>query len=450
MPVFGLTLVSATWLLYAAAAVVLAVVILRSGARKWQNIALAAFLLQQAIATVLSVVVFTVANPTVIQAAFRLIVPVWLLWGPIVFLCGPLLLAGSASKLAWGVGILGSLPGAGLALVGIVDPNVILDPVRIEMTRIAAQGFFLVFLGFAVTVAFLAREALTTELPTRRAQFGLLAAAFTVEGAYHAVGNTAKLALGFDYHGISDAGALLTGITVAPVVVYGALAVALVTVAVRTDDAARRSWAIRILGFLTAASGTGVIASGIQVSGQMQEPVGLFHALWDLAAIALITYAGLQFELFGIERHAKRSVAVSVAIVGGFLTFLVAQEIVEGLVAEGTVLGQLPWADVLAALAVGVAVIPLQKIGRRVAAEAFPEVVGARSYEADRRTEVYRAAVEGALADGITDPEEAASVRRLQETLGISESLHDEIVEEVRAILEGADADPDDAGSVSP
>lgn len=436
MVLADLTLVAGLWILFALAAVALAAVILRARVYKRENLALVALLIQQALATGLSVVLFTGDDPATLRATFRFLVPVWLLWGPAVFLCGPMLLGETADRLAWGLGIAGALPGVALAGVGLLHPPAVLGAGSLEMSSLAAPAFFLVFLGFAVTVSLLAAEAIGTDLPTRRTQMGLLAAAFSVEGGYHAASNVAKLGLDAPYHGIEAAGALLSGVSLTPAIVFAGLAAWLAFRAASTDDAHRRKWALWVLGSLLASAATGVAASGIEVGAQLQEPVGAFHALWDLLAIVLIVFAGMRYQLFEIEQHAKRSITVSTVLGAGLLVFLSLQEILENVLSGTELVGQLPAAEVLAGVLVGLAFVPLRRLGGWVGARAFPEVTDSRRYEQERSAEVYRAALEGVFADGIKDAEEAASLRALREQLDISIETHRDMVDEVRELVE--------------
>lgn len=442
MAPLDLTLVAGLWILFAAAATLLAAVILRERPDKRENLALAALLIQQAVATVLTVVLFTADQPNIAYPAFRVLVPVWLLWGPIVFLCGPLLLGPSAGRLDWGLGLAGALPPALLIGSGLLRPDVMIEPTRIAMTRLSTYVFFLVFLGFAVTVVLLSKEALTTDLPKRRAQFGLLAAAFSVEGGYHAASNVSKLALGLDFHGLQQPGLLLSAIAASPALVYGGLVVWLARTILRSDEENRRTWALRILCFLAAAAVTGAATADIAVAGTMQDPREAFHALWDLGALAMIFFAGMRFQLFGIERQAKRTVAISTAVTGGFLLFVVVQEAAEEVIAQQTILGTLPAAQLLAAVALTAAGLPLQRAGRRVASRIFPGVASSAPYEEARKRELYRSAVEGVLEDGVQDTDEAESLRALREELQIPMAWHREIMEEVRSIALDRGANP--------
>jgi hypothetical protein len=444
MAAVELTLVSGAWLLFALAALTLAGVIVRERPDRRENLALVALLVQQAAAAVLSILVFAAVDPALAEAAFDLAVPVRILWAPIVFLCAPLLLRGAAGRGTWLVAGAGAAPVLGLLAWGLVEPGVLVDPTVPRMTPAAAHALFTVFVAFAVTVVLLAREALTADLPTRRAQFALLAAAFSVEGGYHAAENLAKLVLGLDLHGLAETTPLLVGITATPALIFAGLAAWIGTQVLPDPDADRRRWGLAILGFLGVAGLTGAAASGLRAAAEMGTLLGAFHVFWDLVALALVVYAGLRFQLFGIERHAKKSVAVSAAVVPGFLLFVAVQEVVEGLLADQMLLGVLPSAGVVAGVAVAAASLPLRAAGVRLAAHLFPQVEEDPGYEVERKRELYRSAVEGALADGVKDPDEAQALEALRTRLGLSEDAREEILDEVwAAVDEPGPGEPD-------
>ncbi len=435
-----ITLVSSLWIVYTVGALALAGILLRAGVSKRSNAALFVLMLQQAIATGLSVLLFTTTDPSLVAPTFRLLVPVWLLWGPIVFLCAPLLLEGSAGRSAWTVGLAGALPGVALVAAGLWDAGFWLDASGARMTSWASAVFLLVFVGFAAVVVLLGQKAMRTDLPMQRARLGLLAAAFGVEGGYHAVDNVAKLSLGLEFHGVGEVGVfslLVSGVPLVVLVAFGVWISRFTTPATGED---RRFWARVILGVLVASGLTGAAASGVAVAGVMEDPVGAFHVVWDLVALALIAYAGVRFQLFGIELKAKRSVAISSALGLGFVVFTGVRAMLTGYLAgffeQVPVLASLPMPGVVATLVTACASIPLSDTGKRLAARVFPDVVDDEGYKRERSEEIYRAALEGVLADGLVDAEDAQTLRALREKLGISVGQHREMLEELGQIRE--------------
>jgi hypothetical protein len=264
----------------------------------------------------------------------------------------------------------------------------------------------------------------------------LLAAAFSVEGAYHAAQNTAKIALGSEFFGAEGADALQGALSVLPLLAFlGIAGWALWRAQGGERDRAR--WARVLAGCIGASALTGALASQLTVGNEFTDPAGAFHALWDLAALALIVYAGLRFQLFALERRARQSVAVSAAVGLGFVSFNVLQEVAEGALADVEVFSGLPASGIVAALAVGVVSLPIGRAGNGFARRLFPHL-GALDYEAQRRKQIYLAALEGALADGIATPRETTLLKRLRAELRIADEEHDVMEHEVRGRLANA------------
>jgi len=62
------------------------------------------------------------------------------------------------------------------------------------------------------------------------------------------------------------------------------------------------------------------------------------------------------------------------------------------------------------------------RIGARVADTAMPSVRETSDYVAFRKMEVYKAALEGAMEDGAVSAKEREVLRRLRESLGITDA----------------------------
>lgn len=435
-----LTPVSGLWVAYAVAALALVFLVLRARPVTPGNVALVALLVQQAWSTMASVLrVGAVASDPLLSITATLAnIPAWLLWSPLVFLAGPLLLGNApGARTARILGTLGALPSIVLLVLFALDPGYVIRADGTGFTDAAAVTLFLVFVGFAFTVGVLAREALTTPLQVRRSQFALLAAAFSVEGAFHAAQSTAKIAFGLEFHGLSQAGLVLTLLSILPFVAFVGIAGWALTLALRDQDRERRFWARVTAGFIGASALTGVLASPLSVANEFTDAAGAFHALWDLAAIALIVYAGMRYQLFSLERRARQSVAVTAALVIGFVGFNSLQEIAESFLADTVLFSGLPASGVFAALTVGAVSIPIGRTSLGLAKRLFPQV-SRIDYEHQRKLQIYRAALEGAFADGIATPREAASLRALRASLELDEEAHDELELQVRASLAAA------------
>jgi hypothetical protein len=439
-PVIGL------WILYAVAASGLFFLVTRAKPTTLGNAALMALLGQQVWTTGSAVLrEMAINDPVLYGQATTLWIPSLLVWSPVVWLAGPLLLGeGRHAKLLRTVGVAGALPSVALLVAFFAAPDLVLD--ISGFTTAAAAALFLVFSGFAFTVGVLAHEALTTKLPVRRGQFALLAAAFSVEGAYHAAQNTAKVLNGGDFFGAEQATPLLAGLSILPFVGFLLIGGYAVRTAMAAKDPEHRKWARILAGFIGAAALTGVLASGLTVSNEYTDPAGAIHAAWDLAGLAFIVYAGMRFQLFSLERRAKQSVAVTAAVVIGFVAFNSVQELAEQSLADVPVLGFFlnvlegmvgaSASGVFAALFVGIISIPVGKGGLFVANKLFPHVVPTEDYEAQRKREIYQAALEGAFADGIETPKEVASLTRLRAALGITDAEHEAMEAEIRVRID--------------
>lgn len=436
---FALTPITALWAAYAIGAVGLAFLVLRARPITRGNAILVALLLQQAWQSVASVVRATTTDPNLAWQATLAAIPAWLLWGPVVFLAGPLLLgeAHHAKRLRL-IGIAGAAPGLALTASWFVTPSFVLLPDNSGLTELASATLFLVFVGFAFTVAVLLRESLTTPLPIRRAHLGLLAAAFCVEGAYHAAQNSAKALGGGDFFGAAGATPALSALSILPFLAFVAIGIFALVHAQRSRDAPRMKWARIVVAFLGVALLTGFAAAPLVPGDEFTDPLGAIHALWDLSALAFVVYAGLRFQLFRLELQAKGSVAVTAAIAMGFGIWNVTQTLAENYAQDylrGFDVGGVPASSLLSGLFVGVVAVPLGRSGQKVAIKIFPHVDRTAEYERRRRNEIYLAALEGALADGIETPKEIKTLKMLRAQLGIDEVEHERLEVEVRAKL---------------
>lgn len=440
-----MTWVLGLWIAYGVAATLLIGLVLRARPITAGNGALVALLVQQAAVTFTAVFASAVRASDAalsVQATIANI-PATMLWSPLVFLAGPLLLGnGPHAKQARIVGVAGAVPTLLFLLAWPFVPNLVIKEDLSGLTDLATAMLFLVFTGFAFTVFVLAREALTTPLPVRRGQFALLAAAFSVEGVYHVAQNAAKIGFGQEFHGLNEVPLYLVGMSAVPLLAFVAIAGWAGMVALRKEaEPDHRRWGRILLGFIGAAAVTGALASTVTVANEYEAAEGSFHALWDLAAVALIVYAGLRFQLFNLEKRAKQSVAVAAAAALGFVVFNSVQELTEQ-VLGGTVVFDViegvagdSASGVVAALFVGVVSIPIGKAGQGVARKLFPHVVPTEDYEHHRKMEIYRASLEGAFADGVETPKEVASLTRLRQALGITDEEHERMELEVRIRL---------------
>lgn len=135
-----------------------------------------------------------------------------------------------------------------------------------------------------------------------------------------------------------------------------------------------------------------------------------------LVYVVLLSYGVLQAQLFDIEVRLRVAVRRStlVAVIAG--AFFVVTEILEAFVpADGLLVG------ILAAGSIVLLMLPLQRLTESIMTRVMP-VEEPSHLELDRRKlDVYRAALEGALQDGIVTEREEEILARLRDELGISE-----------------------------
>jgi len=133
-----------------------------------------------------------------------------------------------------------------------------------------------------------------------------------------------------------------------------------------------------------------------------------------MAFVALLGYGILRAQLFDIELKVKWSVQQGV-VAGAFATaFIVASQVVERLLDVQGV-----WFGLGAAVLVGLAFRPLERAAERLADRLMPGVRDTEEYRTVRKREVYRAAVESALQDGVITENERDVLATLAQQLGL-------------------------------
>lgn len=138
---------------------------------------------------------------------------------------------------------------------------------------------------------------------------------------------------------------------------------------------------------------------------------GLVYALY----VPLLAYGVLRHQLLEIDlklRFALTQGAVGAMIAG---TFLVVSEALESIVpVEGVVTA------IVLAVVIAVILRPAQKVAERFANQLMPGVTPTRGYLHERRLNVFRSALEGAIADGEITQNEEAILSRLRVQLEIT------------------------------
>jgi len=144
--------------------------------------------------------------------------------------------------------------------------------------------------------------------------------------------------------------------------------------------------------------------------------------------VALLAYAVLRIQLFDIDLKLK--FALEKSTIGALIAagFFVGSEILERLLpVEGAILGLLVAGGVVLLLR------PVQHFAEGLADRLMPGVQDTPGYIDLRKGEVYRAALEGAVEDGVMTRRERAMLDRLRVQLGIGPDEALRMEQEMRA-----------------
>ena len=133
------------------------------------------------------------------------------------------------------------------------------------------------------------------------------------------------------------------------------------------------------------------------------------------AYILLLAYAVLRFQLFNIDLKVKfvlQQSTVGALIIGGFV---VGSEVLESFVpVSGAAL------NIIVAIAILVVLRPIQRLALRMTNRLMYSVQNTPEYLEVRRLEVYRAALEGVVEDGLVTDKERRILDHLRDDLRIS------------------------------
>jgi hypothetical protein len=271
--------------------------------------------------------------------------------------------------------------------------------------------------------------------------FAVAGLAFTLDYARSAPGPTRKsielVALGFALVGAYDGTLLVAGyprsllygaelpgyavlLLAATVAILGALVLALARAALQGGDAELRRGARRFLALLALPALTGalVAAGPLPVVG----PGSLFFAgVWRLPLPLLVSYGLLRTQLFDIDVRLRWTVKQGTLASVFVAAFVGVSEVVQQTVSAeaGPVVG------VAAAAMLVFAVGPLQRGAERVARRAVPRGEATPEELAARKIDVYKMALERALAEhGTLRPNDERFLRELRGNLGLSDRDH--------------------------
>ncbi len=159
---------------------------------------------------------------------------------------------------------------------------------------------------------------------------------------------------------------------------------------------------------------------------------GLMLAM--IAFACLLTYGLLRNHLFDIDLKIKWTIKKS-TLVGIFVGvfFITAQ------IAQAFVTTEYGWA--IGGLIAGFLLLglnPLQRFAERVADSAMPDVHDTPEYLDARKADVYLATLEEMIADGTVTMKERRALMRLQEQLGLEDSVTSRLEKDLMDKLEGS------------
>jgi hypothetical protein len=144
-------------------------------------------------------------------------------------------------------------------------------------------------------------------------------------------------------------------------------------------------------------------------------PTRVTFDLGLLLSMLLLARALLRFQLFDFDLRVKwtlkRGTLVAIILGAFFIVTALAEQYLQ----------QFGW--VVGGIAVGALLFALRPIERaidRLADRAMPRTTGTPEYLAQRKHEIYRAAIEDAMRDGSVSAKERALLLRLADNLGLS------------------------------
>lgn len=153
--------------------------------------------------------------------------------------------------------------------------------------------------------------------------------------------------------------------------------------------------------------------------------------LWRIAAVTLMFYAILRYQLFDLNVRMRAGVRYGTMTTVFAAIFFTVQELVKDL--GGSALGY--FTGVLAAAALVFLFEPVQRWIEKFSHRVVP-AQSTDTYEKFRSMEIYKAALEGALADKSINPDESLSLKNLRAKLGISDADHHLLERDIRTTLE--------------
>ena len=180
----------------------------------------------------------------------------------------------------------------------------------------------------------------------------------------------------------------------------------------------------RVLGVLGIAATSGVAAAALRLAS---HPAGalvtsFMDGVWLIAIPALVGYALLRHQLFGIDVKIRWTLSKTTIAAAFIAVFFIASEIAQEYLGE--TLGS-AYVGIAAAGALVFALAPLQRVAERLAERAIPVADGpaltapSSGGAASGSERLFRDALRLAVRGGRLTREEEATLHRLAEALRI-------------------------------
>jgi hypothetical protein len=145
----------------------------------------------------------------------------------------------------------------------------------------------------------------------------------------------------------------------------------------------------------------------------------IYNSVWQLDGllfVLLMAYGVLRWQLFDLDLKLKLVLERgTIGAVFGIVFFTGSYVLEEVVPVDGVLLG------FLVAAAIALTLRPVQRFAEGLADRLMGGVQDTPEYRQSRKLQVYRAALEGAVADGMITDRERDILARLQRELGISE-----------------------------
>lgn len=152
-----------------------------------------------------------------------------------------------------------------------------------------------------------------------------------------------------------------------------------------------------------------------------------------LAYPLLLGYAILRFAVFDIDAKLRRAASVALATTALSAIFITTENLVANSI-QGSFSGFISSsvvASVLAGLVAALLILPIIRTSEKLAKRVVPALTRDEIHE--RKREIYRHSLAGALVDDSLDEVETRTLAALREALGITIEEHDALSRDVRA-----------------